>query len=121
MIEGIWGNYENELGSKMIIKPTTDSHFEGIYQTAVGVPELEHKFKLFGTFIDCKTYVLLSWTVNWQQKTNSITAWIGAATCDKEGIKIVTNYHLNRAHDDPKDSWLLATSIAGQNIFKKTQ
>lgn len=81
----------------MSLKHTVGNKFEGVYRTAVGVPKPEDEFKLFGTFVDCKSYVILSWTVNWQPKANSIAAWTGTAINDKEGIKIVANFHLNRA------------------------
>lgn len=67
----------------MIIKYAGENRFEGSYRTAVGVPKPEDEFDLFGTFIDCKSYVMLSWTVNWQKKANSITAWTGTATGSK--------------------------------------
>lgn len=54
MINNIWGEYKNDLGSTMIIKQINGNQFDGIYQTAVGTPKYEDQFPLFGTFVDGK-------------------------------------------------------------------
>lgn len=116
-MSSIFGDYINELGSKMTIRYDGNGKISGEYQTNAGSPTFQEVFKLNGSYLQHpEGQYLITWAVRWvndQKNYGSITSWVGQSD---NGQKITAQYILKQFGTDQygKNKF-----TGGQDTFQK--
>ena len=111
------GNWQNELGSVMIIESVDSSTgvFSGSYTSSVG--DAEDSYLLTGRYDTASDTPTLGWTVTWLNDYNdadSTTTWSGQYQ-EPDGAPTLLTQWLLTSETDPDDNW--QSTLVGSDVF----
>lgn len=111
------GSWQNDMGSELVFV-VKDGRVSGRYNTNVGEPEKSKYFPLVGQAAGDQ----ITFTVNFKG-FNSMTAWVGQVTLDKDGKPYLrTLWHNTKDIEDVKERDDIWGSIrTGASEFRQAE
>ncbi|EHR51126.1 avidin family protein [Saccharomonospora marina XMU15] len=113
------GDWYNEFGSRMRLRPDAEGGLSGEYVSAVG--HVAGTYRLIGRYAgstEAGHGIVLGWTIAWHNdrgSADSVTSWSGQYLA-QDPERILTTWLLSRSAE-PDEVW--EATVVGQDVFTR--